>query len=452
MGQPEPRGDSRRRLLPAASLLAALMAGVRDLALWKTPRSALVLILSTETLAVTWLFIANMNERPGLADFGRFALLLFVALVYTEGANRIELLRRFVAQVTFANVTNLWTMTAALVLPIGLAGTLATVLGGYNVVRLVRSRSGTPFRATYVATSDVLATLSVASLLAFTHAGHADFANGPVAALAVLLAIATYYVVQQALVAGAIYLATRPTRLADTILNRNEQIMELSTFTMAVLFAIALVHAPYLSPLVLILVVVLRRSSLVQELQVQATRDAKTGLLNAGAWRQEAERLLIRSERLSGTMSVVMLDLDHFKVLNDTYGHQAGDETLRLIAQTLSDALRGYDAIGRFGGEEFIALLNEADAHVSEAVAERLCTRIRELRLPHGSGVTASIGVGVGAAGVNGLDELIAVADRALYVAKRAGRDQVRVEAAPTRPNQPAGQQHAASRRRDDAS
>jgi diguanylate cyclase (GGDEF)-like protein len=424
MSQPQPSDVGRRR--------PKLAARMREAALWKTPRSAVLLILSIETLCVTWLVISNALERPGLADFGRFALLFFVAILYTEGANRIELLRRYVAQVTFAGVTSLWTMCAALVLPVGLAGAFAVVLFAYTVGRLIKTRSGTPFRAIYVAASDVTATMAAATVVAYFHAGEGAFANGPIAALAVVLAMFTYPVVQQGLVTGAIYLATRPTRLRGVMLNREEQVMELSTYTMAVLFAIALVHAPYLSPLVLVLVVVLRRSALVQELQVQATRDAKTGLLNAGAWRQEAERLIIRSERMSGSMSVVMLDLDHFKVLNDTFGHQAGDTTLHAIAQCLSDALRGYDAIGRFGGEEFIALLNDADEVVSRAVAERLCTRIRELKLAHGSGVTASIGVGVGAAGVNTLDELIAIADRALYVAKGSGRDQVHVESAPS--------------------
>jgi diguanylate cyclase (GGDEF)-like protein len=187
------------------------------------------------------------------------------------------------------------------------------------------------------------------------------------------------------------------------------------------------VNAPLLSPFTLLLIVVLRRSALVRELQVQAMRDAKTGLLNAGGWRQEADREVVRAERLGSELSVLMVDLDHFKDVNDSYGHPAGDAALAAIADCLRDALRGYDAVGRFGGEEFIALLADADQEVSRTVAERLCARIRCLELGHGGTVSASIGVGVGIAGRHSLDELIAVADKALYVAKGSGRDQVQL-------------------------
>jgi diguanylate cyclase (GGDEF)-like protein len=120
-----------------------------------------------------------------------------------------------------------------------------------------------------------------------------------------------------------------------------------------------------------------------------------------------------------------MIDLDHFKALNDEHGHQAGDDALKAVADCLTDALRGYDAVGRFGGEEFVALLSEADVDEAVAVANRLCDRIRNLHLAHGTTVTASVGVGTGRCGEHDLDTLIAVADKALYAAKRAGRDRV---------------------------
>jgi diguanylate cyclase (GGDEF)-like protein len=411
-----------------------LAARVRKTALWKTPRSALVLIVSIETLCVTWLCLANLSGLPSVSGLGRFILLFFVALVYAVGASKIELLRRYVAEVTFTSVASLWCMAAALILPVGLAGAFATLLYGQSFIRTMRTKSGRPFQFIYVASTDVLATMAAASVVAYFGAGEGHMSGGVVGALAVVLAMITYPAVQQTLVTTVIYLVSKASRrvsLREVMLSRDDQVMEFATYSLAVLLAIALVFAPLLSPLVLVLIVVLRRSALVQELQVQATRDAKTGLLNAGAWRQEAERHIVRAERLHGSMSVVMLDLDHFKVLNDTYGHPAGDATLKAVADCLTEALRGYDAIGRYGGEEFIALLNEADENVSTAVAERLCARIRSLDLPHGGTVTASIGVGVGKAGKHGLDELISVADKALYVAKGAGRDQVYVDAAP---------------------
>ena len=102
-----------------------------------------------------------------------------------------------------------------------------------------------------------------------------------------------------------------------------------------------------------------------------------------------------------------MIDLDHFKKLNDAFGHQAGDAALKAVADCITDALRGYDAVGRFGGEEFVALLAEADADVAVKVAERICERIRTLTLLHGGTITASIGVGHRPVRRAELDELV---------------------------------------------
>lgn len=400
--------------------------------MWKTPRSPVVLIVSIETLCVTWLAIANIVGRPSLSDIWRLLLLSLIATAYAEGGDRIERLRRYVANTTFINASSLWCLTAALVLPIGLAGAFTTLLYAHTLVRAHRHQSARPFQMIYTASTEVMATMTASMVIAVFAADRAALGKSLMLAVAVVLAMVSYAVVNQSLVVAVVYTVNRPARLRSALPSAEDETMEFTTLALAVLFAVALIYAPFLSPVTLLVIVVLRRSSLVRELQVQATRDAKTGLLNAGGWRQEADRELIRADRLGGKMSVLMVDLDHFKKLNDSYGHPAGDATLKAVADCLTDALRGYDAIGRFGGEEFIALLADADETVSEVVAERLCTRIRMLELAHGGKVTASIGVGVGNAGSHGLDELIAVADKALYVAKGSGRDQVHISRAAT--------------------
>jgi diguanylate cyclase (GGDEF)-like protein len=404
---------------------------VGNSALLKTPLPALLLILSVEAACVTWLGLANVFARPTVSDLGRFILLLVIALAYAEGARRVELLRRYIADVTFANASSLWCFAAALTLPVGLAGAFAAALHVHNAVGVLRNGGSRAFQVVYVAATEIAATMVAAQVVAHYGAGQTNVGSGLVGAGAVLAAMFGYAVVQQGLVTGCIYLVRRPGRIRDVTLSRDDETLEFATLALAALFAVAVVHAPYLSTLVLVLIVVLRRSALVRELEVQATRDAKTGLLNAGAWRQEADRELVRAERVSGALSVLMIDLDHFKLLNDQYGHPAGDATLRAVADCLSETLRGYDAVGRFGGEEFVALLADTDAAVSEAVAERLCQRIRRLELAHGGRISASIGVGVGVAGTHQLDQLIAIADKALYAAKGSGRDQVRVVTAP---------------------
>lgn len=393
----------------------------------KTLQSAAPLIVAAEALCVTWLVIANVVARPTSSDMGRLLLLMIIAGLYAEGGSRIERLRRYVAETTFSNGSSLWCFAAALILPVGLAGAFAAALYGHDLWTGLRERSIRPLKLVYTGSTEILATMSAAAVLANFHTAQGHLARGLLGAVAVTIALVVYAVVNQSLVTSVIYLATKPARLRDVMISRDDEWLEIATLALAVLFAVALVNAPFLSPFTLLLIMVLRRSALVRELQVQATRDAKTGLLNAGGWRQEAERELLRAGRAGNVMTVLMIDLDHFKRLNDRYGHPAGDAALKAVGSCITEALRGYDALGRYGGEEFIALLTEADESVSEAVATRLCARIRAIELEHGDCVTASIGVGMGVAGVHGLDELISVADKALYVAKGAGRDRVHV-------------------------
>jgi diguanylate cyclase (GGDEF)-like protein len=397
----------------------------------KTLRSPVTLIVSVEALCVTLLVFANISERPNLSDIGRFVLLGVIATAYAEGGDRIERLRRYVANTTFINASSLWCLAAALVLPIGLAGAFTALLYAHTLVRAHRHQSARPFQMIYTGATEVAATMAASAIVGAFAADRAALGGNLILASAVVLAILAYALVNQGLVLTAVYLVDRPTRLRAVLPTAEDETMEFATLALAVLFAMAIIHAPFLSPVALVLIVVLRRSALVRELQVQATRDGKTGLLNSSGWRQEADRELVRAERLNGKISVLMVDLDHFKRLNDSYGHPAGDAALKAVADCLTDALRGYDAVGRFGGEEFIALL-DADEKVSEAVANRLCDRIRALKLADGC-VTASIGVGVGTAGALSLDELIAIADKALYVAKDCGRDQIHIIRAITR-------------------
>jgi diguanylate cyclase (GGDEF)-like protein len=409
-----------------------LLSRVRSSALWKTPRSPRAFIVSAELLCVTWLILAILGTRADSADLGRFLLLFGLSALYAEGGDRIERLRRYTGYVENSAIvegSSQWCLAAALVLPPGLAGALVALIYVHYLLRAKRHQANRPYRVIYSGTTAVLATMLSATVLAAVNSALGQSAGSLgvtfASAVAVLAAFTTYAVVQETLMVAVLWLIRRPVPLRAVVGGPTERAMELATLALGVLLAVTVLHAPYLSPIVMLVVVVLRRSALVHELQQQATRDAKTGLLNAGAWRQEAERELIRAERIDTPISVLMVDLDHFKALNDAYGHQAGDGALKAVADCISDALRGYDAVGRFGGEEFAALLGDADAARAEKVAARLCERIRDLRTPHGGTVTASVGVGVGRSGHHSLDDLISVADQALYVAKNAGRDRV---------------------------
>ncbi|GHA79063.1 GGDEF domain-containing protein [Cognatilysobacter bugurensis] len=172
-----------------------------------------------------------------------------------------------------------------------------------------------------------------------------------------------------------------------------------------------------------------------EALRVEATRDRLTGLLNRGAILDALQRELLRAAREGGPTATMLLDVDHFKHVNDTYGHLVGDIVLREIAQRLQLTLRPYDRVGRFGGEEFIVLITDGDADQSALIAERIRTAVaaEPVDVPGGESVsvTVSIGIAIGQSAADAADGLLAAADIALYRAKANGRDRVEVEPMP---------------------
>jgi diguanylate cyclase (GGDEF)-like protein len=178
---------------------------------------------------------------------------------------------------------------------------------------------------------------------------------------------------------------------------------------------------------------VLHRAVLVKQLEELAITDQKTGLLNATAWHEGAKNELSRASRQGSIFGVLMVDLDYFKKVNDTYGHLAGDEVLKAIARLLKDEIRDYDSAGRFGGEEFAVLIPDSTAHDIVATAERLRQRVTELDVVAPtdggeamiSGLSASIGVAIYPNSGTTLEQLMLTADSAVYTAKSNGRNQV---------------------------
>ncbi len=159
-----------------------------------------------------------------------------------------------------------------------------------------------------------------------------------------------------------------------------------------------------------------------------AVHDPLTGLYNHAFILNEVQREIERSHRYGRAMSVVMLDIDHFKRYNDTYGHLQGDVVLRETAYILRSKLRTTDMIGRYGGEEFAAVLPEANLTQARMVAERLRTGVTEHSTKH-RGIMIPIHISLGVAtctpGTKTGEILIEQADQALYEAKRKGRNQV---------------------------
>jgi diguanylate cyclase (GGDEF)-like protein len=164
-------------------------------------------------------------------------------------------------------------------------------------------------------------------------------------------------------------------------------------------------------------------------LRTQSVRDALTGLYNRRYLEEVLDREVRRASRAAQSLGILMIDLDHFKSFNDSYGHDAGDAVLREIAMSLTRGIRAEDFVCRFGGEEFVVILPTADLAASRVRAERLRSKTKELTILHqGKSMgMITISVGVAAFPEHGTSpkELMAAADAALYQAKRGGRDQV---------------------------
>jgi diguanylate cyclase (GGDEF)-like protein len=177
-------------------------------------------------------------------------------------------------------------------------------------------------------------------------------------------------------------------------------------------------------------VVSIENASLHEAVERQAVTDELTGLANVRAFLLILDRELERSRRFDTPLGLVMLDLDDFKNINDTYGHQQGDEVLAHVAGVLRDASRELDTVARYGGEELAVVLPQTDADGGALLAERMRAAVESLHVRRVGGkgtlsVTASFGVA--ATPESGVDrnELIAAADAALYTAKRAGKNRV---------------------------
>lgn len=186
-------------------------------------------------------------------------------------------------------------------------------------------------------------------------------------------------------------------------------------------------EAPVVALAVGIAFIIMTTERLQDGLRHLATYDALTGVLNRRAFFAMAEGNFTRLGPGDAPFSLLLLDVDHFKSINDHFGHQAGDAVLKAVSRAAQSVLRANDLFGRYGGEEFCALLPATTLHQAQTIAERLRTSLGALSVEHGGAaisITVSIGVAEGGPGTESLDTVVADADAALYKAKAGGRNQ----------------------------
>ena len=164
----------------------------------------------------------------------------------------------------------------------------------------------------------------------------------------------------------------------------------------------------------------------------RAQTDSLTGVLNRRSLVERLEAAGLRARARNLPLSLLFIDLDHFKLINDSFGHRAGDACLKAVVEPMQAELRQSDAIGRYGGEEFVVILSSADAVAAQGIAERILKRVADLRI-EGFGAPIQLTCSIGVATSDTLSEwgeqLIASADAAVYAAKNSGRNQVQIAA-----------------------
>jgi diguanylate cyclase (GGDEF)-like protein len=234
-----------------------------------------------------------------------------------------------------------------------------------------------------------------------------------------------------ALIAAAIKISNPSFRIAEQELSREALQADFTESNLAVLITVVVAVSPVLAVFAVPTWLLVRRFMMHDQLLAQARIDTKTGLLNASTWEHEAETEIGRAIRTGSPLALALVDIDHFKLVNDTYGHLVGDKALRAVTDALRGQLRAYDLAGRFGGEEFVVLLPHARESDAINVAERLRSHIAGMSIPIGddveSGPFVKLTISVGVAALDGasreLTDMLAAADAALYYAKETGRN-----------------------------
>jgi diguanylate cyclase (GGDEF)-like protein len=405
---------------------------VRGWELWSLPSRLPLYLLGVESVALVLTVRALFFQLPSVSGLIRCGIFLGLFLLFQRPSARIERLRIKLSESHKIDMTSVWTFAAVVAVPGGYAALLSVIIAALSA--RTRLRSGQqPHRQIFNAATVALACLAGSEMLHLPHPAMAGVSDGALGAVSMALAIAVYTTVNTALVSGAIFLASHPMPVRALFGTWEENALELATLCLGALTAVTAIYLPWLTALAIVPMVVLQRGALVKQLEVAATTDQKTGLLNAVTWSGLAEKELARASRDGKSGAMLIIDMDRFKAVNDTYGHMVGDAVLKAASAALTTELREYDTVGRFGGEEFVALLPDVDQQMVAGITDRILERIRTLQIVSPDnpdirvgGFSASIGIALFPEHGTEVERLLHAADLALYQAKDSGRDRAR--------------------------
>jgi diguanylate cyclase (GGDEF)-like protein len=409
--------------------------------LWSEPLPYLGYWLASVGSAVTLTVLIAIDAPPHTGDLIMFGALAGLGLLQAEGSRKIERMRRIVDNTPHINLTSAWTFAGVLLLPPELTAALVAVLYWHLARRCWQQLRATP---TYRTVSNgCRATLSCyASYQVLTWSGvgdiHGAVGLGWASVGGIAFAIVIYFLIAAAIAIPGLKPAEHT--LTELLGGWVDNILEVLTLLTAVVVALILVGPLPIAVIAIPpLLVFVHRGVLYKQIEITASTDEKTGLFNLRGWHSLAAEALTKAQREHAHGAVLMADLDHFKKVNDTYGHLAGDAVLRAVADVLRDNVRDYDAVGRLGGEEFVILLPDITTEDALRVANRIREAVTRLQVPTVTlggrtdvikGLSVSIGVAPYPEIGFVIDTLLGEADTALYYAKHYGRNQVRLSSA----------------------
>jgi diguanylate cyclase (GGDEF)-like protein len=408
------------------------IAAIGSWPLWSLSSWLLAYVLTIDTVAVAAVAVAASFTTITAHDLALFGLLLGCTTF------AVELTRKAGEQGGHVrDVQGVWELPVAILLPPLYA--LLIPMARFALVQF-RVRRAPVYRRVFSGASVGLS-YGAASVMFHGLSGLVPPETGGTLSHAVvwtLLVLASALLqgtLNKAMIMTAVKGGDPAASIRTQVFSREPLYNDVAEISIAVLVTYGVAGNPLIAVAALPVVTLLQRSLRHVQLLSESRADSKTGLLNAATWEKEAAAEVIRAVRTKSPLAIAILDIDRFKAVNDTYGHLAGDQVLKEIANMLNGTLRDYDLAGRFGGEEFALLLPQTRAVDAFRIAERVRANIAGLSIiaPGATGgerVQVKVSIGVSALDSGSrreLTELMAAADAALYRAKAGGRDQVQM-------------------------
>ncbi|WBQ05110.1 GGDEF domain-containing protein [Kribbella sp. CA-293567] len=417
-------------------MVAQSRRAVRSWAVWTLSVPALGLVVLVVLAAIAYGTRA-FAELPSWQGLDVVLALTASALISVEGARRVESRRRR-GGALHKDLAPAWMIAAALVLHPALAILVVVLL---RIWWRLRAGRCIPYRWAF---STAVCVLAVGAAHAVYRSALELTGGGDLGLVVSMAGGALAYLAADTLLCGlAISLIVPGSSRQDTIGDKDDLCVDATAGTLGCLLAAATLISPWFAFVAVPITLTAQRALLLGQLETEAQTDPKTSLARVDWWRRRTEELLRASRGQHEPMAVLLIDIDHFKQVNDRHGHLVGDEALRAVATVLRSAIRTKDVIGRFGGEEFVITLPGTGLDDATVTADRLRSAIAASPLaamcagvlddpdldPDTFRLTVSIGVAVYPTDGTTVDALLLRADRAMYAAKAAGRDRVRLAA-----------------------